>query len=137
MQMLVDGACHRAADAADLLQIADARAQHALQSAEVREQAASAHRPKAGNGLEYRFAVTPGAPPSMSRDRKAMRLVAHPLDEVQRGTVRLEADWHLLAGQMQAFLSGPPVRALGDADDRDIAQPGLRERTHGGIHLSR
>jgi hypothetical protein len=126
--MIVDRARQRRTDALGILQIGEARAHDALQAAEMRQQRSPPRRSQSGHRLEHRLATTARASTAMARDGKSVRLIAHPLDEVQRCTVGLQHEGLGAAVQKQPLLPGPPVGALGDADDRQVGAPGLCER---------
>src|SRR5262245_4413838 len=83
MQMLVDDLGQRSPDSVDLRKIIHARAQYALQAAELLEELAPPRGAETGDGFQRRFVVPSRAPPPVSGDREAMRLVAHALYEVQ------------------------------------------------------
>ena len=111
-----------------MYEIVDARTQYPLQSAELLQQLAALDRTQARNGFEYRLTVPfrPLAP--VSGDRKAMRLVAHALDQVQ-GAANPAAGSSGVSrpNEEQLLLPGAPVGALGDADQRDAEDAELRE----------
>src|SRR5579875_646690 len=132
MQVIIDGPRERRADALDLDEFCHTRLEHTLQSAEVLEERTPLRRPEARDSLEDRFAVAAGAAAAMSRDREAVRLVAHALDEAQRGRVRLERSRRGGAVDEEPLLPRPTIRAFRDPDERQIAKPELREN---GMHL--
>jgi hypothetical protein len=88
VEMLIDRFGKFPPQAADLNEIIDARTQDALHAAELLQQLAPFDRTQARNRLEYRLAVTLGAPAAVPGDRESVSLVAHPLDEVQGARVR-------------------------------------------------
>src|SRR5207248_2994390 len=74
----------------------------------------------AGDLVKRRAADRLLATGTVGADRKPVRLVAQPLQEIQDGVARLEREgWP--AGEKEALASGIAVRSLGDRDDRDIA----------------
>src|SRR5271154_3395738 len=83
MEVLIDYLGEVAPEAADLDEIIDAGTQYPLQAAELLQQLASFHRPQARDGFEYGLAVTLSALAPVPRNRKAMRLVAYALNQMQ------------------------------------------------------
>jgi hypothetical protein len=65
-----------------LYEVLNARTQDPLQATELFQQLASFDGPQARNGFKYRLAVTLGPFAPVSRDREAVRFVAHPLNQV-------------------------------------------------------
>src|SRR3989449_6329625 len=133
MELLVDFFRELAADALDLGQVLDARADHALQPAEPRQQLPAALDADPGDALQGGSRAAPGAARAVAGDGEAVRLVADPLYQVQARVVgrkphRALADPQLL----QARLS---LRPLGDADQRDVGEAGLRQRLFRRAHL--
>src|SRR6266700_1491781 len=133
MELLVDFFRELATDPLDLGQVLDARADHALQPAEPRQQLPAALDADPGNALQGGGRAAPGAARAVAGDGEAVRLVADPLYQVQASVVgrkphRALADPQLL----QARLSLSP---LGDADQRDVGEAGLRERLFCRFHL--
>src|SRR2546425_6483682 len=133
MELLVDFFRELATDPLDLGQVLDARADHALQPAEPRQQLPAALGADPGDALQAGSRAALGAARAVAGDGEAVRLVADPLYQVQASVVgrkphRALADPQLL----QARLS---LRPLGDADQRDVGEAGLRQRLFCRFHL--
>src|SRR5450631_3976777 len=120
-----------APEAAYLCEIVDTGTQNPLQATELLQQLASLHRAQTRNGFEYRLTVAFRPLPPVSCDRKAMRLVAHALDQMQGMGVRGQQNRRVPARQVQLLLARAPVRALRDADQRDTADTELSKRLVG------
>ena len=99
----------------------DRRLADALDRAEDLEQLALALRPDAGQVVERRADGPLGAQVAVVRDREPVRLVAEPLDEVQRRRRRRQHDGSGTAGQEQL------LALLGQADQRQVVQAELVE----------
>src|SRR5271166_2539659 len=119
VEVLIDHLGEIPPEAPDPYEVVDARTQYPLQAAELPQQLAPFDRTQARNGLEYRLTMPfrPLAP--VSRDRKAMRLVAHPLDHVQSGRIRRQDHGRFPVREVELLLPGPPVGTLGDPDQGD------------------
>src|SRR5579883_3663848 len=78
VQMLIDHLGEVSSQATHAGEIVDARAQDALQPAELPQQRPPFDGPQTGDGLEYRLIVSLGPLAPVPRDREAVRLVAHP-----------------------------------------------------------
>src|SRR4051794_1566766 len=87
VNVLVDVACDLAWQAGHRLELLAARLQEALGRAEVLEQHALARRADAGELVEDRARHRAVAPAAVELDGEAMRLVAHPLEELKGGRV--------------------------------------------------
>jgi hypothetical protein len=85
MQGLVNRLRQLATDAVYLLQIFDAGARNALQTAELAQQLTTLARSESGDGFEYGFPACLGAAMAMTGNGKTMGLVADSLDEMQGG----------------------------------------------------
>src|SRR5260370_31643503 len=92
-------------------EIGQRRALDRLERAEMVEQGALAGRADARDLLQSRLADVAAAPDAVRADREAMRLVAQPLDEIERRIARLELE-RLPSGQEGGLHPGPPVPAL-------------------------
>src|SRR6266850_5492887 len=123
-----------AAATLDLRQVFDARAQDSLQPAEAREQLFAALRSDSRDALERRRSASLGTSRPVSGDGEAVRFVSNPLDQMQSGVVGGKRH-HALADP-QLFESGLPLRALGNAYERNVGKTDLRERFLRRIHLS-
>src|SRR3984893_16021277 len=80
------------ADPGHLGEIGQRRALDCLERAEMVEQGALAGRADARDLLQSRLTDVAAAPHAVRADREAMRLVAQPLDEIERRIVRLEIE---------------------------------------------
>src|SRR5579862_3422179 len=114
VEMLIDHFGQFAPEAPNLHKILDSGTQYSLQAAELLQQLASLHRTQARDGLEYRLAMPLRAFATVPRDGEPMRLVAHPLDQMQRRRIGRQDRRRVPARQEELFLAGPPVRTLGD-----------------------
>src|SRR4051812_37630127 len=121
MELLVDALREFTADALDAGEVVDARGDHALQAAEMLEQLAPARRPHRGDFLQPRGRAGLAALGPVARDREAVRLVAHLLDEVQRRMVRRQAA-RVLVPEDELLHPRLALLALGDADHADLVQ---------------
>src|ERR1043166_940587 len=99
---VVDPAGGFRADAGDLLQVGNRRALDRLERAEVTQQRAFAGRTDAGDLLKPGFAQVAPAPLAMGADRKPVRLVAQPFDEIEHRIARLELE-RLASGHEEGF----------------------------------
>src|SRR5258708_26163829 len=105
MEVFIDYLGKLAPEAADLNEIIDACTQYPLKAAELFQQLAPLHRSQARNGFEYRLVVAFGALSAMPSDRKAMRFVAHALNQLQRPAVRPQDSGGVLAQQEYVFFA--------------------------------
>src|SRR5690349_15228791 len=112
MQLLIDALGELAADALDARQILDARSKHPLKSTEMFQQPLAAAWPDGGYLLQARGGARLAAARAMSRDREAVRLVAHLLDEMQRRMVGRKPSRLVLAGNEELLQSGFALHAL-------------------------
>ena len=83
MQVIIDDRRQHCADSLGLCQVFGASAQYALQAAEMPQQFAPLGRPQTRYGFEDGFLMTARAALAVSGDGKAMRFIAHPLDDAQ------------------------------------------------------
>src|SRR5689334_5000302 len=120
MEFLVDPLGECTAYSLDAGQVVDARGEDPLQPAEMLEQLLAARGPDGRDLLEARGGARLAAPRAVAGDRETVRLVAHLLDEVQRGAVGREAPGLVLAGKDQLFHAGLALHALGHADHADL-----------------
>src|SRR5678815_3585989 len=97
MQSLIDALRKRAVDASHTGQFLDARAYHALQSAELTQQVAPLLRAETGYGLQDGRRPGSGAALAMARDCETMRLVAHLLYEMQCRRIGRQDERELVA----------------------------------------
>src|ERR1700736_6328549 len=116
VEMLINYLGELPPQTSNLHEIVDAGTQYSLQAAELLQQLASFDGSQARYGLEYGLIVTlrPLAP--VSRDREPVRLVRHPLNQMQGTGIRRQYSGRLLTQQEQLFLSRPPIGALRHAD---------------------
>src|SRR5262249_687770 len=126
MELPVDLLRELAADAFDLGQVLDARAHHALESSEARQQLLAPLRAHAGDALERGRGAGLGAPRAVPGDREAVRLVADVLDQVETGMIGRQPERTLADPQL--LQPGLALRTLGDADEGDVGKPDLGER---------
>src|SRR5262249_36081510 len=115
-----------AADALDLGEVLDARAHDALQAAEAGEKLLAPLRADSRDALERRRGAALRAPRAVPGDGEAVRLVADVLDQVQAWVVGSEP--HGAVADPQLLQAGLALRALRDADQRDVREPDLGER---------
>src|SRR5713101_7294596 len=133
MELPVDLFGELAADALDLRQVLDARADHALQPAEPRQQLPAALDADSGDALQGGSRAAPGAARTVAGDGEAVRLVADSLDQVQAGMVGRKP--HRALADPQLLETRPSLRPLGDADQRDVGEARLRQRLFRRAHL--
>src|SRR5712692_1763973 len=133
MELPVDLFGELAADALDLRQVLDARADHALQPAEPRQQLPAALDADSGDALQGGSRAAPGAARTVAGDGEAVRLVADSLDQVQAGMVGRKP--HRALADPQLLETRLSLRPLGDADQRDVGEARLRERLFRRAHL--
>ena len=81
MEVIIKASRQRCPDSRDLLEVGDTGPHHPLQATEMLQQLAALRRPESGDHLEHRFIVAAGALAPVTRDGKAMRLVADALNE--------------------------------------------------------
>src|SRR6266853_4724501 len=134
MELPIDFFRELAADALDLRQVLDARADDSLQPAEAREQLSAALRSDSRDALERRRGASLGASRPVSGDGEAVRFVSNPLDQMQPGVVGGKRH-HALADP-QLLEPGLSLRALGDAYERNVGEADLGERFSRRAHLS-
>src|SRR5881396_3988694 len=134
MELLIDFFRELAADPLDLRQVLDARAHHALQPAEPREQLLASFDADSRNAFKRRSGAPFGASRPVPGDGEAVRFVANPLDQVQSGMVGGKR--HRALADPQLLEPGLPLRALGDAHERNVGESGVRERFSRRAHLS-
>src|SRR5260221_4023986 len=115
------------ADPGPLGEIGRRRALDRLERAEMVEQGAFGGRADAGDLLQPRLADVAAAPDAVRADREAMRLVAQPLDEIERRIARLELE-RLASGQEEGLHPGVAVRAFGHRDERNVDDAERRQR---------
>src|SRR5690242_20994262 len=125
MKLPVDLLGELAADAFDLRQVFDARAHHALQASESRQQLLAALGAHAGDALEHRRRAAFGASRPVSGDREAVSLVANLLYQVQPRVIGWKP--HRPPPDPQLFEPGPASGPLGDPHESDVGQPHLRQ----------
>src|SRR5258705_10438843 len=85
MQMLVDARCELWTDPRHQGELADARPQYSMQTAEVLQQFAALHRPEPRHAVEDRFLVSSRTALAVPRDCKSMGFVPYTLNEMQGG----------------------------------------------------
>ena len=73
-----------------------------------------------GDLVERRMPDRLRSPGAVGADGEAVRLVAQPLQEIEHGIARVERE-RRAAGHEKSLAAGVAVGALGDADDRDVA----------------
>src|SRR5712691_10889708 len=134
MEFPIDFFRELAADALDLRQVLDARADDSLQPAEAREQLFAALRSDSRDALERRRGTSLGASRPVSGNGEAVRFVSNPLNEVQSGVIGRKRDRMLADPQL--FESGLPLRTLGNAHERNVGETDLRDRFPRRTHLS-
>src|SRR5215831_10567957 len=126
MELPVDLLGELAADAFDLGEVLDARAHHPFQAPEPGQQLLAPLRAHAGDALERGGGAALGAPRAVPGDGEAVRLVADVLDQVQPGMIGRQPERTLADPQL--LEPGLALRALRDADQRDIREADLGER---------
>src|SRR5262249_23002218 len=99
------------------------------------EQALAPSRSHGGDLLEARSGARLAAPGAVPGDRAAMRLVAHLLDEVQRGMVGRKAPRLLFTRDEELLHPRLALHALRDADHADVVQPQVGHHGTRGIEL--
>ena len=72
----------------------------------------------------------------MRADGKAMRLIAHPLDEIEYRIAWRQLD-RRACGQEKSFVASVALRSLGNANDRQFLKPKFIERFACGTELTR
>src|SRR5260370_12963306 len=107
VEEVVDVARGLGADPGHLGKISQRRALDRLERAEMVEQGALAGRADARDLLQSRLADVAAAPDAVRADREAMRLVAQPLDEIERRIARLELE--RLPSRQEKSLHPPPA----------------------------
>ena len=135
--MIIKRPGQRCPDSRDLLEIGHPGTQHAGQTPEVHQQCPAARRAQPRHGLEYRFLKTASAAAPVPGDRKAVRLIADPLQQVEDGTVGRHGTRHRVAGQMEPLLPGSPVGSLGNAQQRQAMALRARQPLLRGTELPR
>src|SRR5947209_8222832 len=119
VHVFVDVAPDLAGQARNGLELLTTRLQKPLRGPEMREQQALAGRPDAGQLVEHRPGHRAVAATTMELDRKAMRLVARPLQQLQRRRVVRHHERGAAPGQEDL------LDPLGEADHR---RPEVAER---------
>src|SRR5262252_10062114 len=127
MEEVVDLARGLGADPGHLGEIGERGALDRLERAEMVEQGALAGRADARDLLQPRLADVAAPPHAVRADREAMRLIAQPLDEIERRIARLELE-RLASGQEEGLHPGVTVRAFGHRDERHIDDAERRQR---------
>src|SRR5262249_4864620 len=128
MEEVVDLARGLGADPGHLGEIGQRRALDGLERAEMVEQGALAGRADARDLLQSRLADVAAAPDAGPRDGEAMRLVAQPLDEIERRIARLELE-RLAPGQEEGLHpAGVAVWAFGHRNQRHVDDAERRQR---------
>ncbi len=112
MEMIIDGLGHPRSYSWHLLQIGHSGTQDTGQAAKVRQQCPAPCRSESGYGLEHRFAKSTRATPAVTGNRKAVRLIADALDQVQHRTVGGQAQGMCFTRKMDALLPHPSVGSL-------------------------
>src|SRR5947209_12999050 len=127
VEEIVDLACRFGIDSGYMFQIGDRGALDRLQRAEVTQQRALARRTDPGDFLQAGFADVLLALLPVRADREAMRLIAHPLDEVQNRIARAQPE-RLAARHEEGLPAGIALGPLGDADQGNLgnAERGAR-----------
>src|SRR5260370_17429943 len=126
VEEVVDLARGLGADPGYLGEIGQRRALDRLERAEMVEQGALAGRADARDLLQSRLADVAAAPDAVRPDREAMRLVAQPLDGIERRIARLELE-RLASGQEEGLHPGASVRPFGHPDERHLDEAPLRQ----------
>src|SRR5260370_20651831 len=98
-----------------------------LERAEMVEQGALAGRADPRDLLQPRLADVAAAPDAVRADREAMRLVAQPLDEIERRIARLELE-RLASGQEEGPHPGGAVPPFGHPGERHVDDSERRQR---------
>src|SRR5690554_6150323 len=107
MEMPIDRLGQLARDALDLDEILDAGPRDGLEAPELPQQVAAALRAESPDLLERRRRLAPLPPRPMTRDREAVRLVAHLLDQMQRRRRRRQRQRARAAGDVEPLPAGP------------------------------
>src|SRR4051794_4421834 len=131
VQVGVELARGLAREPGDSLELLSRGADDGLGRAEVVEQGALPRRPDAGQVVEQGGGHRTVAARAVVGDGEAVRLVAHPLEELQRGRVVTQDDRLAPAGDEDL------LDALGERDDRDAARAEALERPQAGAQLAR
>src|SRR5258708_31665346 len=119
VEEVVDLARGLGAEPGYLGEIGQRRALDRLERAEMVEQGALAGRADARDLLQSRLADVAAAPDAVRADREAMRLVAQPLDEIERRIARLALE-RLSSGQGESPHPRRPAPALGHPAARNL-----------------
>ncbi len=134
MEVTIDAAGERTADAFDILEIGNAGAAYPLGRAKGPEQRLLALRPDAGHLVERIGRNALEAAGAMGADGKAMGLIAQALDEIKHRLARLEHEGGP-AGQMEMFPPGVAIGTLGHGYHRQVAKTQLLQDGQGGAEL--
>src|SRR5689334_11935062 len=119
--------CEFAAHAFHARQFVDTCRGNPAETAEMAQQRAAPLRADAGDFLEPALFARFFAALAMSGDRKAVRLVAHTLDQVQRGRFRARPQRLAVVAADQRLMAGAAFGALRNADDEHAADAEIRE----------
>src|SRR5215510_2912124 len=135
VKKVVNFSCCLGAHAGNFSEIGRGSALNRLERPEVLQEGALAGRPDAWDFLQAGLAQVLLAAGAMRADRKPMRLVAQPLDEIEHRVARLEHE-RVTSGDMKCFPSGVAVRPLGHAHERYISEAKCHERLGRGGELA-
>ena len=81
MKVIIKASRQRCPDSRDLLEVGNAGPHDPLQTTEVLQKLAPLRGPESGDHLEHRLIVAAGALAPVTRDGKAVRFIADPLNE--------------------------------------------------------
>src|SRR6185312_7859392 len=119
MEMLIDALRDRLADPLHPLQIGEPGPGDAARRSEMMQQRLLAPGADAGDLVKRRAADRLGAARAMRADGEAVGLVAQPLEVVEHGVARIEAEG-LLSRPEKALAPGIAVGTFGDRHQRDV-----------------
>src|SRR5258707_15499231 len=92
MKLRVDRACGLGRETGDTFELLLRRSEKPLGGAEVLQDRSAPNGTDAGKGAEDRLERARVATPAVMTDRKAVRFVTDPLQQLQAPVVRIEAD---------------------------------------------
>src|SRR5262245_24715882 len=127
----IDAARRFRADAIDFHEIGQRGALDCLERAKMQKKRALARRPDPGDLLQARFAQIALATRPVRADRKAMRLVAQPLDEIKHRIARRQFE-RVPARYKEGLPSGVALGPLGDGGDRKRKAEASQDLACGG-----
>jgi len=136
VEQRVDFLSQLAAHAFDPGDLLDAGVDDAGQAAEMLEQGRAALGADAGDVFEPARVAGLLALLAMARDREAVRLVAHALDQVQRGRFGARPQGFAAGTEDQRLVPRPALDAFGHADDEHLRDSEIGEHVECLSHLA-